>query len=152
MTAKNKIIATNKKASFSYTLSDRFLCGIQLKGSEIKSIRAKQVNMTDSYCIFENEEIWLKNLDIIQYKFSQEEAYQPKRIRKLLLNKIEIKKIKRKIDEKGMSLIPTKLVINEKGIAKIEISIAKGKKIYDKRESLKAKDARREINQKKREK
>ncbi len=149
---KTHIITTNKKASFSYILSDSFLCGIQLKGSEIKSIRMKQVNMSDAYCIIDNNEIWVKNLDINQYKFSQEELYESKRRRKLLLKKIEIKKIKRKIEAQGMSLIPVKIIMSEKGLAKIEIAIGKGKKTYDKRASLKEKDVKREISQKKREK
>ena len=142
---KNHIITTNKKASFSYTLSDFFICGIQLKGSEIKSIRLKQVNISESYCIIEKNEVFLKNMDIEKYKFCSEESYNSKRQRKLLLNKTEIKKIKKSLDEKGMTLIPIKLLITEKGFAKIEIAIGKGKKIYDKRESLKKRDSKLEI-------
>ena len=146
------IITTNKKASFSYSLSDFFICGIKLKGSEIKSIRLKQVNITDAFCIVENNEVWVKNMDIAKYKFCTEESYNPKAIRKLLLKKTEIKKIKNNLDKKGMSLIPTKLLINEKGLAKIEIAIGKGKKTYDKRESIKERDAKLEMSRKKREK
>ncbi len=150
--AKNHIITTNKKASFSYILSDFFTCGIKLEGSEIKSIREKQVNIADAYCIIYNNEIWIKNMDIARYSFCNKEDYNPKKERKLLLKKTEIKKIKKSLNEKGMSLIPTKLLINEKGLAKIEIAIGKGKKNYDKRESLKEKDSKREIERKKREK
>jgi len=149
---KNIIITINKKASFNYALSDFFTCGIQLKGAEIKSIRSKKVNITDAYCMIEKGEVFIKNMDITKYKFCQEELYNPKRLRKLLLTKIEIKKIKRNLDEKGMSLVPNKLFINEKGFAKIEIALGKGKKIYDKRESIKERDAKLEINRKKREK
>ena len=149
---KTHIIATNKKASFSYILSDFFTCGIRLKGSEIKSIRLKQVNIADGYCIVENGEIFIKNVDIAKYKFCNEEFYNSKQTRKLLLTKTEIKKIKRNVDEKGMTLIPTKLFITEKGLAKIEIALGKGKKIHDKRESIKERDAKLEINRKKREK
>ncbi len=139
------IITRNKKASFSYTLSDFFICGIQLKGSEIKSIRLKKVNISEAYCIVNNNEVYLKNMDIEKYEFCCQEDYHPKRQRKLLLNKNEIKKIKKSLDEKGMSIIPTKLIINQKGFAKIEIAIGKGKKTHDKRHSLKEKDAKREI-------
>jgi len=151
MTTKNHIITINKKASFSYTLSDFFTCGIQLKGSEIKSIRSKQVNIADAYCVIDENEIFIKNMDIAKYKFCNEELYNAKQARKLLLTKIEIKKIKRNLDEKGMALIPTKLFISKKGLAKIEIALGKGKNTYDKRESLKEKDAKMEMNIKKRE-
>ena len=129
-----------------------FICGIQLKGAEIKSIRSKKVNITDAYCIIEKGEVFIKNMDISQYKFCQEELYNAKRLRKLLLNKLEIKKIKRNLDEKGMTLIPKKLFLNEKGFAKLEVALGKGKKIHDKRESIKERDAKLEINRKKREK
>ena len=147
---KNTIITTNKKSSFSYSLTDFFTCGIKLQGSEIKSIREKQVNISEGYCIVEHNEVWIRNMDIAQYKFCQNESYNSKRSRKLLLTKNEIKKIKKNLDEKGMSLIPTKLLINENGLAKIEIGIGKGKKLYDKRESLKQADAKREIERQKR--
>ena len=152
MTNPTNIITINKKASFSYNLTDFFICGIQLKGSEIKSIRLKKVNISESYCIVEKNEVWVRNMDINKYKFCQDEAYNPKKTRKLLLTKIEIKKIKKNLDEKGMSLIPIKLFINDKGLAKIKIGIGKGKKLYDKRESIKKRDAELEMGRKKREK
>ena len=152
MNTKNHIITTNKKASFSYILSDFFICGIKLEGSEIKSIREKKVNITESYCIINNNEIWVKNMDIPKYSFCNNQNYEPKKERKLLLKKTEIKKIKKSLETKGMSLIPTKLLINEKGFAKLEVAIGKGKKTYDKRESLKERDVKLEIHRKKREK
>ncbi len=152
MNKKINIITANKKASFSYQLSDFFTCGIQLKGSEIKSIRFKQVNISESYCIIEDNEVWIKNMDIARYKFCTDNTYNPKKPRKLLLKKIEINKINKNLNEKGMSLIPTKLFINETGLAKLEIAIGKGKKIYDKRESIKKADAQREMQRQKREK
>tara|TARA_B100001250_G_scaffold351458_1_gene323651 strand:+ start:3427 stop:3885 length:459 start_codon:yes stop_codon:yes gene_type:complete len=152
MSGKNHIITINKKASFSYTLSDFFICGIKLEGSEIKSIRDKKVNISESYCIINNNEIWAKNMDIAKYSFCNNPNYEPKKERKLLLKKPEIKKIKKSLEAKGMSLIPTKLLINEKGFAKLEVAIAKGKKTYDKRESLKERDMKLEIQRKKREK
>jgi len=149
---KKHIITINKKASFSYALSEFFMCGMKLEGSEIKSIREKQVNIAESYCIIENDEVWVKNMDIARYSFCTNESYNPKKERKLLLKKPEIRKIKKNLHEKGMSLIPTKVLINEKGLAKLEIAIGKGKKIYDKRESIKERDAKLEISRKKREK
>ena len=152
MTPKNHIISKNKKAHFSYIISDIFICGLQLKGSEIKSIREGQVNISESYCIVSNNELWVKNMDIARYKFCNEEDYAPLRLRKLLLNKNEIRKIKKQLDEKGMSLVPIKLIINEKGFAKLEIGLGKGKKTYDKRETIKKRDTELEMKRKKREK
>lgn len=149
---KNHIIINNKKAYFSYNISNTFIAGIQLFGSEIKSIRSGQVNIAEAFCIINNNEVWIKNMDIPKYAFCHEEDYQHKRLRKLLLNKLEIQKINKKLNEKGMSLIPTKVLITERGFAKIEIGLGKGKKLYDKRESLKKKEANIEMERKKREK
>ena len=149
MKLKQTIISKNKKAFFSYSISNYFLCGIQLNGSEIKSIRSGQVNISDSFCIISNQEVWIKNMDIAKYQFCNQEEYNPTRLRKLLLNKLEIKKIQKQLNEKGMTLIPTKLLISEKGFAKIEVGLGKGKKTYDKRESLKKRDATLEIERKK---
>lgn len=149
---KEKIISNNKKAYYSYSISTTFLSGIQLKGSEIKSIRAGQVNISESFCITSNNELWIKNMDIKKYQFCHNADYNPTRQRKLLLNKIEIKKIQKQLNEKGMTLIPTKLLISEKGFAKVEIGLGKGKKLYDKRETLKKRDANLEMERKKREK
>jgi len=144
-----KIICNNKKAYFSYLISGKFVAGIQLKGAEIKSIRIGNVNINESYCLVKNDEIWIKNIDITRYKFCQDPEYVARRDRKLLLNQIEIKKIKKDINEKGMSLVPTKLVINEKGFAKLELGIGKGKKLFDKRQAIKKRDAKMEIARKK---
>ena len=152
MSLASKIITKNKKAYFSYSISDLFLCGLTLNGSEIKSIRAGQVNITESYCILSKNEIWIKNMDITRYQFCNDENYNPIRLRKLLLTKIEIKKIKKKLDEKGMTLVPIRLILNEKGLAKIEVGLGKGKKTYDKRQTLKKREAKIEIDRKKREK
>ena len=95
------------------------------------------MNINESYCQVKNDEIWIKNIDITRYKFCQDSEYFARRDRKLLLNQIEIKKIRKDINEKGMSLIPTKLIINEKGFAKLELGIGKGKKLYDKRQAIK---------------
>ena len=149
---KEKIISNNKKAYYSYSISTTFLSGIQLKGSEIKSIRAGQVNISESFCITSNNELWIKNMDIKKYQFCHNSEYNSTRERKLLLNRLEINKIQKQLNEKGMSLVPLKLLVNEKGFAKIEIGLGKGKKLYDKRETLKQRDAKLEIERKKREK
>tara|TARA_B100001121_G_scaffold209697_1_gene183608 strand:+ start:87 stop:539 length:453 start_codon:yes stop_codon:yes gene_type:complete len=135
----------NKKASFSYKLTEFYTAGIQLKGSEIKSIRNKEIIIKDSYCILINGEVWSKNIHISKYKYDTSQEYNPNRDKKLLLNKNEIKKIIKSIDEKGMSLIPIKLFVNEKGMAKVELGLGKGKKLFDKREDLKKKDVDKQI-------
>tara|TARA_B100001250_G_C19633402_1_gene714800 strand:- start:263 stop:718 length:456 start_codon:yes stop_codon:yes gene_type:complete len=142
---KKSIEIINKKASFSYRLTEHFTAGIQLKGGEIKSIRNRDVVIKDSYCILINNEVWVKNIHVSKYKQDSTDQHSPNREKKLLLNKSEIKKITKSIDEKGMSLIPTKLFINEKGLAKIEIAIGKGKKLYDKREDIKKRDIEKQI-------
>ena len=136
----------NRKASFSYQLIDKYNAGIVLLGTEIKSIRNNLANISDAYCIFIDGELWVKNLHINEYSNSGHKNHEPKRSRKLLLNKIELNKIESKVKEKGMSIVPIRLYSNEKGKIKLEISLAKGKKIYDKRESIKEKDIKRDID------
>ena len=152
MTTKDRIISNNKKAFYSYSISIKFLSGIQLNGSEIKSIRSGQVNISEAFCYVSDNELWIKNMDIKKYQLCQNNDYNPTRQRKLLLKRIEINKIQKQLNEKGMTLIPIKLIINDKGYAKIEIALGKGKKLYDKRETLKKRDANMEIERKKREK
>ncbi|MCK9616286.1 MAG: SsrA-binding protein SmpB [Lentimicrobiaceae bacterium] len=135
----------NKKAQFEYFLLDIFTAGIQLTGTEIKSLREGKASLTDAYCMFKGDELFVINLHISEYKFGSHYNHEPKRDRKLLLNRRELKKILTKTKEKGFTVIPTLLYINENGLAKLEIAIAKGKKLYDKRESLKIKDNRREM-------
>ncbi len=146
---QNQIEIINKKASFSYRLTEHFTAGIQLKGGEIKSIRNKDVIIKDAYCILIKGEVWVKNIHVSKYKQDSTDQHNPNREKKLLLNKSEIKKITKSIEEKGMSLIPTKLFINEKGLAKIEIAIGKGKKLYDKREDIKKRDVEKQIEREK---
>jgi len=138
----------NKRASFEFTLMDRYECGIQLMGSEIKSIRQGKASIVEAYCFIHNDEIWVKNMNVSEYKEASLNNHLPKRERKLLLRKNEIEKIISKLKNKGFTLIPTLLYINENGFAKLQIHIAKGKKLYDKRESLKTKDATREMARK----
>jgi len=136
----------NKKAGFEYYLLERFTAGIMLTGTEIKSIRDGKANLTDSYCAILNNELYVKNLHISEYTFGNLNNHEPKRDRKLLVNKRELRKIISKSKDMGITIIPTLLFINDKGLAKLEIAIAKGKKLYDKRETLKGKDVQREMD------
>jgi SsrA-binding protein len=135
----------NKKAEFQYFLFDVYSAGLVLTGTEIKSIREGKANLTDSYCLFKGEELYVINLHISEYSMGTHYNHEPKRDRKLLLNHRELKKLLTKIKEKGFTIIPIVLYINDKGLAKLDIALAKGKKTYDKRESIKQKDTRREI-------
>lgn len=139
----------NKKASYEYFLTDEFTAGIVLSGTEIKSLRDGKANLTDAYCAFTGEELYVKNLHISEYTYGTYANHEPKRDRKLLLSKRELRKLLTKTREKGLTIIPVLLFINDKGLAKLIIAIAKGKKNYDKRESLKTKDTRRELDRSK---
>lgn len=141
----HKIIIKNKKAAFSYNLFEKFTAGIVLKGTEIKSIRAGKASLVDAYCSFIEGELFVKNLHIAEYAFGNQFNHEPKRARKLLLTKRELKKIAQKVKDVGITIIPTLLYINEKGYAKLEIALAKGKKAFDKRETLKKNEMKREI-------
>ena len=135
----------NKKASYEYQFIDKYIAGIVLMGSEIKSIRLGKVNLQDSYCVFFNNELFVKELHISPYELARNFNHEAKRDRKLLLNKRELKKLLTKNKEKGLTIIPIRIFINEKGLAKLEIALAKGKKVYDKREDIKAKDMKRDL-------
>ena len=136
----------NRKASHEYEFITKYVAGIVLKGTEIKSIRNSQVNMSDSHCVFIEEELWIKNLHISEYGSGGYSNHEPKRERKLLLNKQELEKIHGKVKTKGIAIIPLRLFVNKKGRAKIEIAVSKGKKLFDKRESLKEKDNKRDLD------
>lgn len=135
----------NKKASFEYAFLQTYTAGIMLTGTEVKSIRDGKANFTDSFCVIMNDELFLKNMHISEYKEGSYNNHEPKRIRKLLLNKEELRKMQSKLKEKGTTIIPVKLFFNERSIAKLEIAIAKGKKLFDKRESIKDKDLKRQM-------
>ncbi len=143
---KNTVNIINKKAKFEYVLNDSFVSGVVLTGSEIKSIRENKVSIRESFCKFNNNELFIINMNIEKYKFANEETYNPKKQRKLLLNRRELDKLKKSVEQKGSSIIPYRLFINEKGLAKIEIFTAVGKKLYDKRTSLKDKDNKRAMD------
>lgn len=136
----------NKKASFEYEFLDKFTAGIKLAGTEIKSIRNGKANLSDAYCAFTNGELYVKNMHVSEYEWGTYSNHEPKRERKLLLTKKELNKLLRRSQEKGLTIVAYKLWINEKGLAKLDIALAKGKKVYDKREDLKKKDNQREID------
>jgi SsrA-binding protein len=140
-----QVVIKNKKASFEYNLLQTFSAGIVLTGTEVKSIREGKASLSESYCIIMNGELWVKNLHISEFKQGSYNNHDPKRLRKLLIKKIELRKIESKLKEKGTTIIPVQLYFNERGYAKLDISLARGKKQYDKREDLKKKDQEREI-------
>ena len=143
---KKSVKIINKKAKFEFILHDSYVSGIVLTGSEIKSIRNSKVSIRESFCKFTNNELFIINMNIEKYDFSNDDSYNQKRPRKLLLNKIELKKLIKSVEKKGSSIIPYKLFINEKGLAKLEIFTATGKKLYDKRSTLKDKDNKRNLD------
>ncbi len=117
-----------------------------MRGSEIKSVRNGKVSLSDAYCIFKDNELWIKNLNISEFKQATIWQHEPLRLRKLLLNKRELNKLLAKVKEKGFTIVPLKMFLNERSFAKIEIALAKGKKVYDKRESIKKKDEKRDLD------
>lgn len=140
-----KVIVRNKKAQFEYHIIETYVAGIVLKGTEIKSIRAGKVNINDAYCTFLWGELWVKNMHIAEYEHGNIYNHDPKRDRKLLLTKRELRRLQSKNVEKGMTIVPIQLFINDRGFAKLEIALAKGKKLYDKRESIKKRDVQRDM-------
>lgn len=144
-TDENQVRIKNKKAWHEYMLMDEFTAGIVLLGTEIKAIREGKVNLTDSYCVFNSEELFVVNMHISEYKYGNQFNHDPKRPRKLLLSKRELRKLQGKAKDKGITIVPVELFTNERGLAKLTIHIARGKKTYDKRETLKSKDQKREM-------
>lgn len=144
--AKSKIEIKNKRASFEYEFIESFTAGIVLTGTEIKSIRAGKASLTDSYCSFVGTELFVKNMHVADYWWGSFNKHDPKRDRKLLLTKRELRKLKRSSQDKGMTIVATRLFIAENGYAKLNLSLARGKREYDKRQSIKEKDLRREMD------
>lgn len=142
----NNISIQNKKASFNYEFIEQFEAGIMLKGTEIKSIRENKVSIKEGYCAFKKGELFIYNMDIAPYTEASFSNHEPKRARKLLLHQSELEKLLKKKKDVGLTIIPVRLYINDKGLAKLQIALAKGKKLHDKRESLKSKDAKRQID------
>ncbi len=137
----------NKKARFLYEILDRYTAGIVLTGTEIKSIRSSKASIAESFCEFnEAGELFVVNATIEEYAFGNYYNHRPKAIRKLLLNKKELKKLNKEVQNTGLTIIPLRLFINEKGYAKMDIALAKGKKLYDKRETMKDRDNKRDLD------
>ncbi len=137
----------NRKARYEFEILDTIVTGIQLFGSEVKSVRLGHASLSDSFAIIHHNEVWLENMQITPYEHNRMEMIEAKRSRKLLLHKKEIQKIQTKINEKGLTLVPLKAFFNSKGLLKIDLAIAKGKKLYDKRETIKKRENQRQMEQ-----
>lgn len=142
----NTVNINNRKARYEFELLDKYVAGMQLQGTEIKSIREAKVQMQDAFCFFKGNELYVKQLHISPYAQGTHYNHVSDRERKLLLNKVELRKLSEKSLEKGLTIVPTKLFINDRGFAKLEIALGRGKKLHDKRDSLKEKDTKREID------
>ena len=142
----NQITIKNKRASFDYELLETFTAGLVLTGTEIKSIRLGKASLVDTFAIVENGEVWVKNMYVAEYFFGTYNNHAPRRDRKLLLNRKEIRRLQTAAKDRGFTLVPTRLFINERGLAKLVLAIARGKKEYDKRQSIRERDDRREID------
>ncbi len=145
MLPKTNVNIKNRRASFDYIILDRYQAGIQLFGTEIKSIRESKASLTDTYCAFVNGELWVKQMHIAEYRFGSYLNHIPKRDRKLLLHKKELRKLERDTKESGKTIVPLSLYIDQNGRAKVEIALCQGKHNYDKRQALKAKEDKREV-------
>ena len=145
MAIKQKINIVNRRASFNFFISDEVEAGIQLTGTEVKAIREGKANLSDSYCYFKNDELWIKNLHISPYEHGSYANHEAKRERKLLLHRHQLTKMQSKLKEKGVTVIPISIQENERGLIKVRIGLARGKKLFDKRETLKKAEAKREM-------
>ncbi|WGD34772.1 SsrA-binding protein SmpB [Olleya sp. YS] len=144
---QKKINILNKKAKFQYEILDKYTAGIVLTGTEIKSIRNSQASIAESFCEFnEQGELFVINMTVQEYAYGNYYNHRPKAERKLLLNKKELKKLQKEVNTSGLTIIPLRLFLNEKGLAKLDIALAKGKKLYDKRETIKDRDNKRNLD------
>lgn len=143
---QSNINIKNKRASFDYEFIETYTAGIVLTGTEIKSIRLGKASLVDTFCIFEKNELWVRNMYIAEYFYGSYNNHAARRDRKLLLSKKELKKMQRLVKETGYTIVPTRIFLNERGLAKVNIAVAKGKKQYDKRQSLREKDDKRAMD------
>ncbi len=143
---RREVVIKNKRATFDYELLDLYTAGIVLVGTEIKSLRAGKASLVDAYCYFHRGELWLKNANISEYQYGSYNNHVARRERKLLLQRKELRRLQEYVQTPGITIIPTKIFINERGLAKVVIAPARGKKQYDKRASLKERDDRREMD------
>ncbi len=135
----------NRRASFEYSFLEKYTAGIMLMGTEIKSIRQGKINLTDAYCLFLGEGLYIRQMNISKYNEGTHYNHDPLRDRKLLLTKRELRKLQNSLKDVGLTMIPTRMYISDRGFAKVDIALAKGKKLYDKRDSIKEKDVRRSM-------
>jgi len=142
----NKINIRNKKAYHDYEILEKYMAGIQLQGTEIKSIRMGKVSLGESYCLFQNGELYVRGMQIAEYAWGSFNKHVPGRDRKLLLTRHELKKLQRKTRESGLTIIALRIFMSDSGYAKLEIGLARGKREYDKRETIKRKDAQRQLD------
>ena len=140
------ISVSNKQARYNFEFIDQYLAGIILEGTEIKSIRLGKLSFTDGYCFFDKGELYARGIHISPYLQASFKNHDPDRAKKLLLKKQELRKLEKRVNEKGLTIVPTKLFISSRGFAKVEIALAKGKKTFDKRDTIKEKDLKREID------
>lgn len=145
MEFQNNIQIKNKKAYFDYELVEKYIAGIVLTGTEIKSLRMGKASLVDTYCLFKDGELYVRGMNIAAYDYGTYNNHDPMRDRKLLLQKAELRKLLRKTKEKGFTIVPTRLFITEKGLAKLEIALARGKKEFDKRETIRERDLKRDM-------
>ena len=136
----------NKRATFDYEILEEYVAGVVLVGTEIKSIRLGKASMVDSYCYFDRGELWIRNVNISEYLWGTCNNHQPKRDRKLLLNRKELNKLQRALQDRGLTVVGLRMFLSDRGLVKIVIGLARGRKAYDKREYLKENDARREMD------
>ncbi len=141
-----KVEIVNRKAKFEYKLLDFYEAGLMLTGTEVKSLRAGEANLTDAFCYFQKGELYVKNLFIAEYKLGTHYNHEARRLRKLLLHRQELKKLERRVTEKGFTIIPYRLYFNDRGLAKLEVALAQGKASYDKRDSIRERDNKREMD------
>lgn len=142
----DRIHIKNKRAYFDYEMIDKFTAGIQITGTEIKSIRQGKASINEAFCVFKKDELYVRNMHIAEYVFGNVNNHDPVRTRKLLLTKKELTKLKSRVTEKGLTIVPLHLFISQRGFAKLEIGLGRGKKTHDKRESIKERDSKREID------
>lgn len=146
MTDYRNINIRNKRATYDYEILDTYIAGIVLSGTEIKSVRLGKVSLTDCYCYFHDHELFVRGMDIAEYHWGTYNNHQPKRDRKLLLNARELSKLERALQDKSMTIVGLRLFLTDKGLAKLQIGLARGRKNYDKREYIKEKDVKRELD------
>ncbi len=143
---KKELEIVNRRAAHEYFLTECFEAGIQLQGTEIKSIRQGHVNLRDAYCLFKKGELYVHSMYIKEYEFGTYDNHEPRRRRKLLMKKQELKKLEKKVKERGFTIVPYRLYLSERGLAKLEICLSQGKKSHDKRQSIKEKDIKRDLD------